>query len=333
MTETARNNTAIQRFLIAGLAIPVLVVLASITIQLIIGGDLPDPMAVHFGAGGRPDGFASPIVSIALTAAVGLGIPVLFVGSTLGGLRNGGLGGVYRVLGTTSAGIATMMALLTARVALAQKGLADARDAHFGAGELVLALAVTAVVSAIAWFIQPADTTDHTRRTRVTAYELKEGERAVWLSEASMSGRGVAVMVLAMVALWVGSVITWMVADDPASAILMVVVAVIVTILVVTTTTFRIRVDEHGLSVRSPLGMPRYGVAIADIESVSLIEVNPIGDFGGYGLRRVPGRFAVALRAGQAIEIKRSGGPDFVVTARDSATGVALLMALKQRRA
>ncbi|MFF1573368.1 hypothetical protein ACFVWR_11505 [Leifsonia sp. NPDC058292] len=60
--------------------------------------------------------------------------------------------------------------------------------------------------------------------------------------------------------------------------------------------------------------------------------MNPIGDFGGFGMRYSTGRrFGVVLRHGPPIGVERRDGRRFVVTVADADTGAALLQALAQR--
>ncbi|NLA36314.1 MAG: DUF1648 domain-containing protein [Actinobacteria bacterium] len=328
-TGTTTKSLVAQRFAIAAIAIPVVATAVGLALQLSALGDLPDPIAINFGGNGEPGAFAPAWVSIALLAAIGLGIPLAMALSALSGLRLGGQGGFYRLTGTLAAGMSTFIAALSSALTLGQKGLADAKDADISPVALGVAIAITAVAAAVAWFIQPADAADHDRRQPVKPYDLAPGERAVWLSEASMSHRAIAMLGLAVVALWVGAGVAWVLSADPWTALLLAVVALVLTLAVFATAAFRVRIDAHGLTARSLAGVPRFGVPLDEIESVALVDVNPIAEFGGYGLRRVPGRFGVIVRSGQAISVqRRDGGLEFVITARDSATGAALLTAL-----
>ena len=106
-------------------------------------------------------------------------------------------------------------------------------------------------------------------------------------------------------------------------------VGVLLLVLAATTVAFHVRVDDSGLSVDSVLGLPRFRLRLADIASAAAVDVNPMGEFGGWGLRlSVDRRFGVVLRQGEAIEVTRGNGRRFVVTVDDAATGAALLQAL-----
>ena len=68
------------------------------------------------------------------------------------------------------------------------------------------------------------------------------------------------------------------------------------------------------------------------IDRVEAVQVNPMGEFGGWGLRWAPGGgFGVVLRSGPGIRVRRTGGKVFTVTVDDAATGAALLEALRVR--
>ena len=105
-------------------------------------------------------------------------------------------------------------------------------------------------------------------------------------------------------------------------------------VLAATTVSFHVRVDGDGLTVRSVMGLPRFRVALAEIASVGTVQVDPMGEFGGW---RIPlgadRRFGIRLRAGDAIEVARPTGRRLVVTVDDAETGAGLLQALAARRA
>ena len=87
-----------------------------------------------------------------------------------------------------------------------------------------------------------------------------------------------------------------------------------------------------GLRVRSIAGLPRFSVALADVEGVAVVRVDPTAEFGGWGFRLgLDGRFGIVLRAGDAIQVERRRGRTLVVTVDDAATGAGLLSALADR--
>lgn len=81
----------------------------------------------------------------------------------------------------------------------------------------------------------------------------------------------------------------------------------------------------------SAIGFPRFRLPSSDIRHVETVHVEPVGDFGGWGLRWRPDRFGVITRTGEAIAVRRRSGRRFVVTVDDADTGAALLHTLAGR--
>ena len=111
-------------------------------------------------------------------------------------------------------------------------------------------------------------------------------------------------------------------------------VTVVVGVFAMTTIVFRVRVSERGLRVASLVGVPRFAVPLDDVESVEVVRVSPMADFGGWGIRLgVDGRLGVVLRSGDAIQVRRRSGRTLVVTVEDAQTGAGLLATLVERDA
>ena len=82
----------------------------------------------------------------------------------------------------------------------------------------------------------------------------------------------------------------------------------------------------------SYLGVPRFHVPLTEIAAVRAILVNPLADFGGWGVRTaLDGRTGVVLRRGEALEIAKRSGRVFVVTVDDAATAAAAIEGLRAR--
>ena len=80
------------------------------------------------------------------------------------------------------------------------------------------------------------------------------------------------------------------------------------------------------------MGLPRFTVPLADVASVSVVQIIPMAEFGGWGIRMgIDGRFGIVLHTGPAIQVVRRSGKTFVVTVDDADTGAALLTALASR--
>jgi hypothetical protein len=80
------------------------------------------------------------------------------------------------------------------------------------------------------------------------------------------------------------------------------------------------------------IGIPDYRVPLSDVASVASVQVHPVRDFGGWGIRwGAFRRWGVVTRPGDAIEVRRKDGSAFVVTVPRAGEGASLLAALADR--
>lgn len=323
--ESTTRDRALRAYVAAGLLAPLLIAAAAISIQLIVMSDVPDPVAVHWSVGG-PDGFGPAWSYPLMTALVGFLLPAGLALSALPSVRRGDSGPTFRLLAATSLGLSVLMSVLATVLLVSQRGLDDAADAP-GAGWLVgAAFAAGLVAAGVAWIALPTLPNVVTRH-ELPAVALAAGERVAWMRTAAMPSALVALLAVIAVVLGLGGL--WMlIAGDAAAGAIMLGVAVLIGALTATMTAFAVTADDRGLRVRAAAGWPTFVVPLDDVASVAAIEVTGMGQFGGYGLRSVPGAFGVILRAGEAIEVTRSSGRRFVVTVDDAATGAAVLDAL-----
>ncbi|MEZ3159642.1 DUF1648 domain-containing protein [Microbacterium sp. BWT-B31] len=332
MTRPA--DLVVRRFVLVALWAPAVLVAVGVAIQLALLPFAPSTIAVHWNAAGTADGFAPAWVQPLGTIAVGFGLPALIALTTLPGLRRGERGPTYRVLGATSAAVAALGTVMFTWTFAMQAGLDTAANAPTVWAALVASFAAGALAGVGAWFVQPAQDAPAEAAEPATALALPDGARALWLrSSATRPGAAVGVLT-GVLALSTAAAVSWIGGAPAALAWLLTGVALALVVLAATTLAFHVRVDASGLRVDSVLGAPRFHVPLEDVASVACAHVNPMGEFGGWGLRLGAGRrFGVVLRAGEAIEVVRRSGKRFVVTVDDARTGAALLAALVERRA
>jgi hypothetical protein len=325
-------DRAISRFVLVALVLPAILTIASVAVQLVLLPSMPDPVATHWGAGGRPNGFGPAWVSPLLTVVLGLLLPALIAITVLPGLRRGHRGAAFRFLGALALALAVLAAVLMTWTYAMQAGLESAVQAPPVTVPLVVGFAAAALAGLAGWYIQPRQVDAGAPTLPSTPVTLAPGERAVWL-QTTTSSRPAVISITAAI-LVVGALAIWLsFTADPRAAWISGIVTVLLIVAAATTLTFHVRVDESGLTVTSVLGIPRFHVPLGDVVSSRATTVTPMADFGGWGIRYLPGRFGVVLRTGPAIEVARRGGRLFVVTAPDATTGAALLSALAERAA
>ena len=126
---------------------------------------------------------------------------------------------------------------------------------------------------------------------------------------------GVAVLVLAL-------------ASETLAVWIAVLATAVVALSILANARFHVRVDSDGLFLVSAVGWPRVQVPIAEVVSAEVVDVAPMAEFGGWGMRwAADRRFGVVLRAGEGILVRRTDGRSVTVTVDDAATGAGLLNA------
>lgn len=313
-----------HRAVTTALTLVVPLALAAVPVVAAVAWDaeLPDPVAVHFGADG-PDGFSSlpgavwPTTAISAALAVGFWALAFFWGRTAQ---------VRRIAAGSAVGLSAFLSGLVVGTLDAQRGLTDAADAAGLGPVFALSFAVGIGAAALAAWAVPADVHQPVTEpvpTAAAVLDLGPDESATWVTHAEsrtalVVGGAAVVLQLALAALL--------------ALPFLLVPAVAVALAVLSSTWFTVTADRRGLTVRSALGRPRFAVPLDEVEQASVVTVSPVAEFGGWGYRvGRGGRVGVVLRAGDALEVRRSGGRAFVVTVDDAATGAALLNTLAAR--
>ncbi|MDL9980719.1 DUF1648 domain-containing protein [Microbacterium candidum] len=328
--RTPPRDRAVSRFVIVALVLPLLLTVVSVVVQLLLMPSMPDPVATHWGPGGAPNGFGSAWVSPVLTVVLGLLLPGLIAITVLPGLRRGHRGAAYRLLGAMALALAVLAAVLMTWTYAMQAGLASAKDGPSATVPLIVSFAASVLAGFAGWFLQPKQEEAGAASLPSAPVALAPGERAVWM-QTTTSSRPAVIAITAAVLLTAALTIWIAFTGEARAAWILGIVTVILIAAAASTLSFNLRVDDTGLTVTSVVGIPRFHVPLADITAARATTVTPMADFGGWGIRYLPGRFGVVLRTGPAIEVARTSGRLFVVTAPDAATGAALLTAFADR--
>lgn len=324
------RNKVTSSFVAVAVGIPLILTLVALALQLSWRSELPQPIATHWGPAGGPDGFGTWWTILAITGGVGFGLPVLVVATTLPALRRGARGMAYRFMAAFSAGMGAYFAALTTGLLAIQRGLDDAANAPAVHVPVFAAFGVGVGVGLLGWWCQPRQHARHPHATRPDALDLANGERAVWMGNASLS-RPVRVLLLSFAAIMVAlAVWVWVIGDLATGVIATVGMAFALTA-VAMFTQFHARVDATGLAVVSAVGWPRIEIPVADVADVTTSEVNGFGEFGGYGFRWVPGAVGIITRNGNALRVRRRDGRTVVATLDDAETAAALLRGYARR--
>lgn len=281
---------------------------------------LPDPLATHFPASGKADGFSGAgsflAVATALLAVQGAVFAVLAHRSSRG------LGSL-RLMVAFAYGESGLLGYAIPATLFANADVSDAADVRFPMWQLAVALACALIAGGAGWLLAGADAPPAADPAgEPHRLPLGKGEVAGWTH--TVTSRALLAVGLGLAV--VGVVLAY--AVSPWSGLPMAVLGVIA----VPLSGCRVTVDRRGLTVSpSVVRLPRLRVPLGRIEEATSRRVDAIGDFGGWGYRIRAGRSGVVLRSGDALCLRLSTGKEFVVTVDDARTAAALLNTLVDR--
>ena len=317
------------RKLLVGVAAPLVIALGGVAFIIAALPDLPDPVAIHWGVAGQPDGFGAASTNLVLLIVFTVGYSVLSV-IVAGG--KDGFSVIQKALLATAPFLSVLLTAVLAGSLWIQRGLTDATLAP-SVLPLILAGTIAGLLVAVgAWFVLPAISPRTAEHSAAPTMQLGATQRAVWMRRSGPSG-AVQVLVIGTLALVsIVTIVAVVLSAPPLFTVLYSGILLLIVLLVASTMFWRVRVTDRGLVVRSALGIPRFIVPIEEVDEAKVITVNPVRDFGGWGLRwGGNGRFGIVTHSGEAIEIRRTNGKFLVVTVDGAEQAAALLNALRSR--
>jgi len=336
-------NAAARRartaYLWVGVIVPLMILLLSAVVVAAWLPSIPEPAAIHWGPTGA-DGFGPGWTFLVIVLGLGGAIVVISTVAVFAGehprrsrpIAAGARGWspTSRFIGAAMLGLSVMLALLSLLGVGVQRGLADAADAPDITPWVLLGLVLMAGVAALGWFLQPNARAGADTGAAPAPLVLTDSERAVWMGTVSTARVGQIVLGISMLVVLVLTVL--LAATGTSGWWVTGILWVVLAVLTATTLVFRVRVAADGLEVRSVAGWPRFAIPAAQVESVSVVDVNPFGEFGGWGYRiGTDGRRGVVLRAGEALQVTQRNGKVFVVTVDDARSAASLLAASADR--
>jgi hypothetical protein len=318
------------RTLLVAVVLPVLVTLLGVTLMLAWLPEVPDSVAVHWGADGGADGFVPAWAVPLLLAVVGIAVPVLLAGALALPSQSGRLTARHKFVAVTSLWAAVFLTAVLTWTFGAQRGMQSSAEALGPFLPLFAGFGVALVIAAAAWFIlPPAEEAPGEAARTPEALPLSAGESAVWTRRVTATGylllSGAVVLLLVGMAITVSAVTDgrlWALALLP----------LVLFALFATTAAWHVRIDSRGVVARGILGVPRFRIPLSDIRSAAVVSIEPLADFGGWGIRwGNRRRFGIVLFAGEALEVERLDGRSFVITTPDAERAAALVNGMRAR--
>lgn len=306
------------RLLLLGAGIPTIVSVIALVLIWRALPDLPNPVAIHWGRNGAPDGFGSAVTYLVMVGLVGWLLPLIMAAPWKGAPY----GATSKFMVMSAVWLSIFISFIAVGSVLLQRGLGAAQDAP-GIGFLILWAVPVATVGALAPYFLLPEAPVASSGTPVEPLPLLDGQTAAWTSIAKMSRWFVGSLTLVIVVMAVGALF--------AAPRYLLGTAALLTLLLLGLSVFKVSVGQQGLLVRGYLGFPKVRAPLDQIAQVDLVQVAPLQDWGGWGLRFRPGGHGIITRAGSAIQVVLKEGKVVVVTADDSAVGAATLAALVDR--
>lgn len=299
------------------LVVPVVAVAVAVVVPLLVAGRLPDPVAIHWGLDGRPDGSGPLVLDVTLLAVATAAVTLLPLWSAARAD-----GPAARLLVALAHGMAGLFVLLRLRTVQANLDAVDWTAAgSLGAADLLLAVAAVVPLAALGWWLGGQHPALARESHAVAPVALPADGRLVWVGTQTWPAGGALSIALVVAG---GLLSAVRVAPESLTAGAALVVA---GLLVRLLTSITVAVGPAGLVVRfGPFGWPRVRVPLADIAAVEVEDVEPMAH-GGWGYRVMPGVRAVVIRRGIGLRVRRHDRPDLVVTVDDAAGAAGVLAA------
>lgn len=319
---------------LVGLGLPLGITAALAATLFVWMPRMPDPAAVHWGAAGNPDGFGSPWLNALLFVGICLFVTSLSFLQLAQQRRKAGpasWSAQQRLFPAAILGTVVLLAVMGMGTSWSQLDARDARETGPVLAILIGSFVAGIVTSVLAYLLQPRLRIDPAEGGRAEALPLAPTEQAVWAREVWASRPFVWIVGITTVLLVVMTALIFPV--EPVGGWIMIGTVIFVLAVALPMLAFRVRVDRSGIVARSLAGWPVTRVPAADVASVSVAQVEPFAEFGGWGLRFVPGATALVMRTGEALVVTRQSGRRFVVTVDDADTAAALLLAAAERSA
>lgn len=326
MVEPVQYHGVVIRRRLAIAIPPVLVSGALLAWLLAVQSRLPDQVAIHWGADGRPNGFTSPTampwVLTAITLAAAGPLTILATLSRPGFIAP-------RFTQGLPLAVTAFLAAIAVGVVAPQLDLnVDPAPVSlpwttFPVG-LVTAVAGGFTGAALAGRPGRPPVSTEPAGPEAPRHPIPDGAVTVWsgrtpLGSAMVVGAAAVTLVLFVLA----AATSWW----------LLIVPVVMTALIVGTTSFTTTIGPAGLRAVGLFGLPRITIPLNTLQSVETGRIEA-WKFGGWGLRKGPGGTdAIVTRSGPALFVTRTDGARLGITLDHPEQPAAILASLLDRRA
>ena len=164
---------------------------------------------------------------------------------------------------------------------------------------------------------------------------MKDGVKVAWTGQARVS-RGLWVALISGIVVAFIAVTCWLLINLSWEPVAMMAFLLLVFVSVGVSMAARVTIDSRGVRVRGAGLFPYATIPLSEISGASVVHVDPLRDFYGWGGARftIGGAAGFITSRGEAIRIDRgSSEGSFTVTVDDAETAVTVVNTLLLRRA
>lgn len=243
-------------------------------------------------------------------------------------------GPINRLLPVIVLGTVVLIFVLEAGTTILQLDLADARTMPPANPTLFAAFGAAVLTGVLGFFAQPKlRIAPRVAAAPPEKLDLSDTERVVWFGAATATQMYWWIVGPAIALVIGGFVMTLSIRPfEWQPVVIMGATAVFVSVLTLMCSRFEVRIDEEGLQARALLGWPVFRVRAADVQRVEAANINPFGEFGGWGIRwDGGGQTGIVLRSREGIRITRTNGKRLVITLDDAEGAAAVLATVAER--
>ncbi len=287
--------------------LPALIVFAAFVPLIAFRSRYPDPIAVHWGFTGPPNGEMSFLLYVALLAAgMLLAWFALAAGSRVSMPSAPLAATIYFILG--------LVAVVNVQIVVANLDAPTWQEAEsMSVWFLIGAIAAAMVAATVGWL--GAGGSDGVPVDELMAPGVApEGSWSGSASNGWLATLSVAPVVLAVFL-------------EPIWMVLMIAIAIVM----VSFSSVRVTAESDGVTIAiGPFGWPSQHIPIDEVTGAEAFEIKPMA-YGGWGYRVRSGVRAFVIRGGPAIRVGRETGPDTLVTVDDAQIGAVSIGALARR--
>jgi hypothetical protein len=309
------KRQAMHRMLL-GSVLPLSLVLLALAPLLLFRERLPDPIATHWGGGGRPNDSMSFSVLMAFELLF-VGIPAIAI-ATLARREP-----IYRGEISLAAAVCSFVASVTAVVSWSVvRANLDVREWSqadtFGIAELGIALVAGIAVAVASLKLARLIEKDEVREPVVPELELAAGSRGIWIGTARSK------WAIPIVIGFVGAGLALALNSQPGAGLFLFLLA----LPALPMTSIRLIADRHGIHMSyGAFGWPARRIPLADIRQASSVHVVPMqrGGWGYRGSLKLMGKASIVLRGGEGLQLNLVGDRVLTITVDDSEMGAGLI--------